>query len=75
MEQTAVINPKTGKLAVSKFDALQTTLNYSRETLSNNEAADNYKEEIEPKGKVLNMNLSETDETIQINKETFDNVV
>ena len=40
MEQTAVINPKTGKLAVSKFDALQTTLNYSRETLSNNQAAE-----------------------------------
>jgi hypothetical protein len=60
---------------VSKFDALQTTLNYCKETLSNNEAADNYKEGIELKGKVLNIKLSQTDGSFEINKETFDNVV
>ena len=49
MEATAVVNPESGRLAVSKEEVLKITLKYCKDTLNNNLPEDKYKHEIEKK--------------------------
>ena len=51
MQATAIINPETGRLAVTKKEILQATLKYCKDTLKNNEPSTDFKEEIEKKKK------------------------
>ena len=48
-ESCAIINPKTGKLAVTKKEILETTLKYCKETLENNDPEEDYKQLINEK--------------------------
>ena len=53
MQATAIINPATGKLAVTKEELIKVSLNYCKDTLKNNEPKEEIKEEIERKKKEM----------------------
>ena len=53
LKATAIINPDTHKLEVSKQQIKQTTLKYCVDTLKNNEAEEEFKDVIENRRKVI----------------------
>ena len=70
-ENSAIINPDTGKLAVTTKEIKTVSLKYCQETLKNNKPEDDYKEHIEAKknkvAELMNMNDGE----FSTSKETF----
>ena len=71
IQATAIVNPETGKLAVSKEEILKTTLKYCEKTLKNNEPTQDFKEErIKKKEEVANY-LHKKEGLFTASKETF----
>ena len=75
MEATAIINPGTGKLSVSKEETVKATLKYCKETLQNNEPEDIYKKEVKMKKEAVARYLQQTDGQFQATKEIFEDLV
>ena len=71
MQATAIVNPATGKISVSKEETIQATLKYCKETLLNNEPEKEFKEEREMKKTIVARYLQQTDGEFQATKETF----
>ena len=71
MEATAIINPKTGKLAVTRADIKEVTLNYCKETLANNIPEKGFEEKILEKKDVVKYILSQKDGNFEANSDTF----
>ena len=74
-ETTAIVNPKTGKLAVSKKEIRQVSLTYCKETLANNEPEDGFEDEINSKKKLVRDLLNVEGGTFEANKDTFKKMV
>ena len=75
MEATAMINPATGKLAVTKEEVIKVSINSCKETLKNNEPKEEFKEEIERKKKEMKDYLNERGGQFKANKDTFENML
>ena len=68
MEATAVINPETGKLAVTKNEVIKVTLKYCKDTLKNNEPKEEFMEDIEKKKEEMISYLNQTDGSFKAKK-------
>ena len=75
MEATAIINPKTGKLAVTKADIKEVTINYCKETLTNNVPEKEFEEKIKEKKKLVNYILTLTDGKFEAHFDTFEYMI
>ena len=75
MQPTAIINPRTGKLSVSKEETIDATLQYCKETLKNNEPEEEYREDIEKKKTTVTKYLQQNDGQFKATKETFNNMI
>ena len=73
VEATAIINPKTGNLALSKGEVKKVSLQYTKETLVSNPIEEGVAEEIEQKKVATRKFLKESGGTFEINKEIFEN--
>ena len=71
VEATAIINPDNKKLIVGRNEIKEVTLNYCKETLSNNEPKEEYKSLIEEKKKAVEDLNKETGGEFVVNKEVF----
>ena len=67
-EATAIINPKTNKLVVTKSEVKAVTLNYCKETLANNEPDKGFEELILYKQKYIADKMKETQGSFSIKK-------
>ena len=74
-QPTAIINPKTGQLAVSRDEIKSVSLQYCIETLANNEPAEGFKEEINAKKRMVKEFMNMKDGTFQTKKETFEKII
>ena len=74
-QPTAIINPKTGKLAVSKEETTSVSLRYCLETLANNVPVEWFKEGIDEKKEMVKELMNMKDGIFQTKKETFENVI
>ena len=74
-EQTAVINPDTNKLAVTKSEIKEATLKYCRATLENNKPDERFKEVVEKKKKDVEDKMDEKDGEFNIDEHLFEAVV
>ena len=72
IENTAIIDPKSGKLAASKEQIKRVTLVYCKETLSNNKPSTAYETIIKEKKHAFEKKLLECDGNFAPNQETFD---
>ena len=75
IEATAIIDPVTGKLVVSKHRIKQVSLAYCKATLANNQPDKEFREEILSKLIKVQTKLSDNKEEFHINKETFDFII
>ena len=75
VEATAIINPKTGNLALSKGEIKKVSLQYTKETLMSNPIEEGVAEEIEQKKVATRKFLKESGGTFKINKEIFEKVL
>ena len=75
IEATAIINPKTGKLAVTKSEIKKVSLEYTKETLKSNEIQEEVAEEIERKRSAMEKLLKESDGDFCTDEETFEKVI
>ena len=75
VEATAVINPKSGKLVVSRDEIKKVTLDYCKSTLENNKPEEEFNEKIELKKKSMKEKLDEDKSQFVITKDTFELVV
>ena len=75
VEATAIINPKTGNLALSKGEIKKVSLQYTKETLMSNPIEEGVAEEIEQKKVATRKFLKESGGTFEINKEIFEKVL
>ena len=66
-----MINPETGKRAITKKEIQETTLKYCKETLKNNEPEKDFKEKIEEKKQEVKKILETTEGEFESNIETF----
>ena len=74
-ENSATVNPKTGKLAVSKTEIKKVSLQYCMETLANNEPEERFEEEIARKKELVQDLLSLKGGKFEASKETFKKMV
>ena len=72
IEATAITNPDSGKLVVSKDNIKKVTLKYCIDTLSSNIPEKEYQKHIEDKRKHVNNKLLEVDGSFAPLKETFE---
>ena len=75
VEATAIINPKTGNLVLSKGEIKKVSLQYTKETLMSNPIEEGVAEEIEQKKVATRKFLKESGGTFEINKEIFEKVL
>ena len=75
VEATAIINPKTGNLALSKGEIKKVSLQYTKETLMSNPIEKGVAEEIEQTKVATRKFLKESGGTFKINKEIFEKVL
>ena len=75
VEATAIINPKTGNLALSKGEIKKVSLQYTKEPLMSNPIEEGVAEEIEQKKVATRKFLKESGGTYEINKEIFEKVL
>ena len=72
---TAILNPTTNKLALNTKEIKEVTLKYCKETLSNNEAKDEYVELVQKKKESTQSLMMSKDGDFEVNKETlFQNI-
>ena len=71
IEATAIMNPKTNKLVVSKEQIKAVTLNYCKETLANNEPSKGFEKIMKAKRYTLEKKLLECNGTFKPTKEAF----
>ena len=69
VEATAIINPKTGNLALSKGEIKKVSLQYTKEPLMSNPIEEGVAEEIEQKKVATRKFLKESGGTFEINEE------
>ena len=74
-EATAIMNPKTNQLVVSKHEIKEVVLKYCKDTLNNNEPEEEYKEGIDEKTREMKNKLEEKDGEFEVTQETFEKVV
>ena len=74
-QATAIVDPNTGRLAVSKQEIKDVTLKYCKDTLKDNDVEDEFKEVIQRKKEKVEQKLSESGGTFEIRQETFDHVI
>ena len=74
-EATAIVDPKNGKLVVSKNNIKSVSLDYCKATLANNVPNKEYSEEIIFKKVEVQKKMLEEKGTFVTNKETFDFVL
>ena len=74
-ENTSILNPKTGKLAVSKKEIRQVTLTYCKETLTNNEPEEGFEDEINRKKEFVRDLLKIEGGSFKASKDTFKKMV
>ena len=74
-ENTAILNPKTGKLAVSKKEIRQVTLTYCKEALANNEPEEGFEDEINRKKEFVRDLLKIEGGSFKASKDTFKKMV
>ena len=75
IEATAIINPKTGKLALTKSEIKKVTLQYTKETLANNNVKEEVAEEIERNKCEVEKLMVDNDGEFKAEKDTFDKVL
>ena len=75
IENTAIKDPKSGKLAASKEQVKEITLNYCTDTLANNKPTSEYENSLKLKSYMLEKKLLECDGHFAPKKETFDFLV
>ena len=75
MQPTAIINPDTGKLAVTKEETLKATLKYCKDTLKNNEPFNEFRRERDNKQKEAKHFLQLKQGQFTATKETFDQMI
>ena len=71
-EASAVVNPKTGKLAITKDEIMKVSLQYCKETLENNKPAPEFRNEIEDKRKFVQKKMDMKDGVFEARFETFE---
>ena len=72
IQNTAILDPKNGKLAASSEQIMRVTLAYCKETLANNIPSTAYENIINKKKRMLEEKLMDCDGDFAPNKETFD---
>ena len=70
-EATAIINPKTMKVATTKNEIKEVTLTYCKETLKSNETDDNFKTEIEERKQRMKETMKMNNGKFEASEETF----
>jgi hypothetical protein len=75
IEATAIINPHTGKLAVSKHQIKAVTLQYCKETLANNNPAKGYEGVVQSKKDNLATKLSECNGSFSPTEDGFQTLI
>ena len=75
IKATAIINPKTGKLALTKSEIKKVTLQYTKETLANNNVKEEVAEEIERNKCEVEKLMVDNDGEFKAEKDTFDKVL
>ena len=74
-QATAIVNPITKKLVVSKAEIKETTLKYCRDTLQNNEVEEEFEDIVDEKREKVKAKLAEEDGLVKIEEETFRKVL
>ena len=74
-EATAIVDPKNGKLGVSKNNIKSVALDYCQATLNNNVPNEENSEEIVSKKVEVQNKMLEENGTIVMNRETFNLVI
>ena len=74
-ENTAIVNPKTNKLAVTKKEIKQVSLTYCMETLANNKPEKGFEEGIERKKELVKDLLNLEGGSFEASKNTFKEMV
>ena len=72
---TAIINPKTGKLALTKNEIKKVSLQYNKETLTSNNVKEEVAEEIERNKCEVEKMMVENDGDFKAEKDTFEKVI
>ena len=75
LEATAIMNPDTNKLVVSKHEIKRVTLNYCKKTLENNEPEKGFEDAMNKKREYLRKKMSESDGVFNAKKETFGELI
>ena len=74
-ENTAILNPKTGKLAVSKKEIKEVSLKNCMETLANNKPEEGFEEEVERKRKLTQDLLNVKRGRFEASKDTYNKMI
>ena len=72
MEATSIVDPATGKLVVSKKQIKKVSLQYCKDTLSNNEPAEGFEDEINMKKEKVKEVINSKDGTFEAFQQTFE---
>ena len=75
IKATAIINPKTGKLALTKSEIKKVSLQYTKETLASNAVKEEVAEEIERKKCEVEELLTQNNGQFNAGKDIFDKVL
>ena len=75
MEATAVVNPESGRLAVSKEEVLKITLKYCKDTLAKNEPEEGFEDGIKRKKELVKDILNIEGCSFKATNETFKKMV
>ena len=75
IEATAIMNPNTNKLVVSKEQIKAVTLKYCKDTLANNEPSEGYEDLMKAKRDSLEKKLLECNGTFKPTKEAFEALI
>ena len=74
-QATAIVDPNTGKMVVSKQEIKEVTLKYCKDTLENNAVEKEFEEDISSKKEKVKVKLAEKDGQFEIKQETFEKVM
>ena len=75
MKTTAIVDPETNKLALSKKQIISVTLKYCKETLNNNKPTEEFKDIILAKKKEMSQRLEETKGNFKPRFKTFQQLI
>ena len=74
-EKTAIVNPRTGKLAVSKKEMKEVSLKYCKDTLAKNEPEEGFEDGIKRKKELVKDILNIEGCSFKATNETFKKMV